>query len=237
MKKTDLFVGGAFLAGLALGTAAGAKLVEKKLADQFERRLELETAQMKVYYTVSSANAAQKYATPEEAVKALIPEEVKEVLEEYQGNPKRDDNKVAYHKIKVSNLVTGEKTEEEPTQVNQNVFEKDDDLGPIYVITEAEFNDEESEYMQTMLTWYAGDCKLVDIHDDIIDDPAKVIGTAEPATVEFGKHSDDPNTMHVRNTILAIDYEINRSMGYYVVEVLGEEPPVERPSRRINSGG
>lgn len=232
MQKSPLFIGGAFLAGLAAGAVAGAKLVHDKLAAEFEERLERETAQMRVFYTKVSKD---KYPTPADAVADLIPEPVTEVLEEYQGKPKQNDA-VAYNKIKTSNLPKSEAVEEPETLVNKNVFEKDDEEEIVFEsITQEEFDSNESNYIQSILTWYAGDNILVDVRDDRIDDPKSVIGEATPSG--FGENPDEPNLMHVRNNTLQIDFEIQKSNGYYAVEVLGEEPPLERPSQRIRQGG
>src|SRR4051812_18883303 len=84
-----------------VGVGAGYKIAEKRLAKQFEERLITETKGMKEFYTVTPG---EKFATPEEAVNALVvPKMVEEVVatqeEESAAHPRPDTMKVEYHKI------------------------------------------------------------------------------------------------------------------------------------------
>lgn len=86
-----------------------------------------------------------------------------------------------------------------------------------YVIHKDEFEDNESGYSQTTLTYYKGDDILTDEHDVPIYNQHTVVGTDLP----FGRGSGDPNVLYVRNERLNAEYEILLDNGRYAVEILG----------------
>lgn len=221
------------LLGGVIGAAIGYKVAEKRLGDQFDERLEKEIAPMRTFYK----SVDKKFDTPEDAVAALITEEFQIV-----SNTRDDQQKVAYHKIvkpyEPADENYAEGVEEEPERdelgeiIQGNVFEQQ---GKIQVISQAEFEQNESNWMQSTLTYYEKDNVLTDVRDDPIEDFVPIIG--EAALQNFGKYSDDPNTVYVRNSTLELEYEVVRSMGAYAEEVLDEEMPVELARDRIRRGG
>lgn len=227
-KSTPLFIGGAFLTGLALGAVSGAKFVERKLTLEFEERLEKETDAVRAFYGIK-----KEFATPGEAVEKLIPPAVVEAMNAYQGD---DKHPVAYHKIVKSEKTDSEIIEEveQFDEVVNNVFEKTVDHGPIYIITPAEFEQNETDYIQQTLTWYEKDNVLTDAREDKIEEPDKVVGLI--VVRDFLENQEDPHVLHVRNETLQLDFEVLRSEKYYAVEVLGMDEPIERPSQRIRGG-
>lgn len=216
------------LLGGVIGAAIGYKVAEKRLGDQFDERLEKEIAPMRTFYK----SVDKKFDTPEDAVAALITEEFQIV-----SNTRDDQQKVAYHKIvkpyepEDENYAEG-MDEEVPETVQGNVFEQQ---GKIQVITQAEFEQNESDWMQSTLTYYEKDNVLTDVRDDIIEDPLPIVGDA--ALQNFGKYSDDPNTVYVRNSTLELEYEIVRSTGSFAQEVLDEQEPIVTVRDRIRRGG
>lgn len=216
------------VAGATVGSVIGYKYAEKQLVRAFEERLDQETLAMRRLY---GAIKKEQVATNEELDKIeeelkATPPEVQVLLEEYAGEKKEP---VAYHKIKPSQVAVGPKTEKE--LFVRPVFQPDEDRGDIFVISVQEHNENELEYQQVTLTWYEGDSVLTDEREDIIEDYTNIID--EHALGKFGEVSEDENTVHVRNNILMVDYEIVRSRGTYQQEVLGMEPEDKtRPSGR-----
>jgi hypothetical protein len=90
-----------------------------------------------------------------------------------------------------------------------------------YLITHDEYFAAEKEYDTQSLTYYDADDTLADEKDQPIREIDQVIG--EENLVRFGVASQDPNIVYVRNDRLETDYEISRSGGSYLEEVLGIE--------------
>lgn len=86
-----------------------------------------------------------------------------------------------------------------------------------YIIHRDEYFAEEENYSQSTLTYYRGDNVLCDELDTPIYNMEKVVGT-----LVFGKGSNDPMVVYVRNENLEADYEVLLDHGYYQTEVLGQ---------------
>lgn len=91
-----------------------------------------------------------------------------------------------------------------------------------YVISHDEYFEAEDEYEQISLTYYEEDDTLVNEKDNPIQDVDKTIG--DESLARFGHGSKDKNIVYVRNDRLQSDFEVVRSTGSYVVEVLGLPP-------------
>lgn len=94
-----------------------------------------------------------------------------------------------------------------------------------YIITHDEYFAAEKDYDMVSLTYFETDDTLVDEQDKPVEDSDKVVGDEHLA--RFGSGSKDRNIVYVRNDRLGIDYEIVKSKGSYLEEVLGmpdEEP-------------
>lgn len=206
----------------AVGAFLGYKYAEKKLITEFEERLDIETNTLRRMYK-------PEYDSPQDMVDKLHGDAVV-AMREYQGND--DKQPVAYHTIRKT---TAQKAEEESTVVQRSVFEPSEDRGAIYLISAGEHGDSDVGFEQVTWTYYAKDGVVTDVHDHLIEDYTKFLG--EDFVDKFGQDSGDPNVVYIRNEIALIDYEILRSEGSYVEEVLQEEytPPAERPSQRMRS--
>jgi hypothetical protein len=218
---------------LGVGFGIGYKVAEKRLATQFEDRLEKETAGMREFYQTIK----KPYATPQEAAAALITEE--EDPEPEDSTAQKANNLVAYHKI-VKTEYVGEiepkdelVLEKDPEPVVQNLF---DSTAP-ELITQEEFMENESGFIQGVLTYYKVDEVLVDEREDPIEDQEDVIGKKHLQM--FGKPSNgssDPNVIHIRNPRLAMEFEVCLDSDSYTKKVLGlEEAPPDLPSGRKRS--
>lgn len=91
-----------------------------------------------------------------------------------------------------------------------------------YVITYDEYFEAEKDYEQIALTFFEVDGVLIDTHDSKPIADMNVVGDANLA--RFGDGSKDKNTVYVRNDRQGVDYEIVRSSGSYLEEVLGLPP-------------
>lgn len=220
---------------LGVGFGIGYKVAEKRLVTQFEERLEKETAGMREFYQTIK----KPYATPQEAAAALITEE--EDSQPEDSTAEKANNLVAYHKIVKQEYKEERATEQElpvdpevsPESVVQNLF---DDTAPA-IITQEEFMENESGFIQGVLTYYKVDGVLVDEREDLIEDQDDVIGKKHLQM--FGKPnngSSDPNVIHVRNPRLAMEFEVCLESNSYSEKVLGlEEAPPDLPSGRKRS--
>jgi len=199
------------LLGAGVGFAIGYKLLEKRLEKQFDERLSEETKDMREVYQ----NLKQPYATPEEAVNALVAPEVAK-------DPRLGNGKVAYDKVASKVDIP------EAPAVVTNVF---DGNGP-RVISQDEFMANDGDFEQATLTYYEKSDQLCGEKDDPIDNAEIVAGTEYKD--KFGWESSDENIVHIRNEGLHMDFEIVRSEGSYEEEVLGEDlsvPPHKRVGR------
>ena len=93
-----------------------------------------------------------------------------------------------------------------------------------YIITHDEYFEAEKDYETISLTYFQLDDTLVDESDQPIENTDETVG--DEHLTRFGSGSKDKNIVYVRNDKLGIDYEITRSKGSYLEEVLGlpEEP-------------
>jgi hypothetical protein len=226
--KQSLKIAGAATLGAGIGFAVGYKLAEKQLVSRFEERLDRETAGMKEFYT----NVKKKYDTPEEAAAALIPQPGG-----VQEDPRVNTPKIQYNKIVKTEGYDGDPPEgceiENPV-VHKNVFEEFQDPSIPYIITQDAFMANETGYEQSTLTYYVNGDTLTDERDDVIDNADDVIGKL--STANFGEGSSDPNTVHVRNEKLRMEFEICRSERSYEEDVLGQDPS-ELPHQRARRQG
>ena len=79
---------------------------------------------------------------------------------------------------------------------------------------------EEHENEKITITYYEGDDTLVDEKEEIIPDVSSIIGYE--ALNNFGRGSEDPDVVYVRNDKMGIDYEVVRNQGNYKEVILGE---------------
>jgi hypothetical protein len=209
---------GVALLGAGVGFAVGYKLLEKRLAEQFDQRLEQETHDMREFYQT----VRQPYASPEDAVKELV-------LPEVAKDPRVKNNATQYNKI-VPSTDEGLREFKEPTPpapVVQNVFDAN---GP-RLITQDEFMQNEPEHQQATLTYYEASDQLCGEADEPIDNEELVVGLQYKE--KFGWNSSDENVVHIRNSGLHMDFEVLRSEGSYEKEVLGVEDDSIPPHKRV----
>lgn len=239
-----VFVAVGVVAGAA-GALVGYKIAQRKLSKEFDERLEQEIQETKDFYNTVHKT---EYASPEEAVQALIPdEELQDAMREYQGRPDREH--FPYDKVAPKVKVVEEVVEQTETVITSNIFEGSEwdwdhenaeraRLGDEpYIITVDEFMENEPDYQQNSLTYYVEDDTLADESNEIIHDVVNILGSEE-LLGRFGHGSKDPRTLYIRNKRLDLDFEIVMSDRSYAVDVLGfseEEAPKSR--RRFSERG
>lgn len=208
---------GVAVVGAGVGFAVGFKIAEKKLTDRFEKRLHEETEGMKEFYQT----VRKPYASPQEAVKELIPEAP------VSKDPRVSNGRTQYNKVPLKTEEEGVDIPDQPTPpVVQNVFDND----AARIITQDVFMANDPGHQQATLTYYEKSDQLCGEADDPIDNADLVVGTEYKTS--FGEHSSDENVVHVRNNGLRMDFEIVRSFGSYEEEVLGDVPDSSVPPHK-----
>lgn len=249
-KNNPWLIAGALILGAGIGAAVAYKLAEKRLGDKFDRELDEQIAATREWRHRIAKEG--EFESPESAVKALVPDEVVDVVRQYQGRekpvPYNDPSKIVTDPRPPVEVVV------EQAEVTQNVFveaEKnsrndpkdwdfnaevaDRELNPDtpYAISFEEFNENSPTHEQTTLMYYTLDDTLVDAKDMPIDNVEYTIG--EDNLTRFGHGSGDPNVVYVRNEKIDMDFEVVKSEGSYHREVFGTDPdPSLQHSRRTS---
>lgn len=246
-KNNPFLLAGALIMGVSLGAFVGYKFAQKRLERQYEERLVEEIAAAKEFHQRMAKRG--EYESPESAVEALIPEEVVEAVQSYQGRGKP----VPYDKIGPSEESKVAAVEVKETTIKANVFadrapdprdwdydreialraEKPDEP---YVISFEEFNENEPQHEQVTITYFALDDTLADERQQPIDNTDYTVG--DDNLTRFGHGSADKNVVYVRNEKIDMDFEIIRSEGSYKKDVLGfdeDEKTLRHAQRRSAS--
>lgn len=223
-----------------VGTAAVAyKIAMQKMEAKYAELADAEISEARAHYETRLKDALKpQYATPGEAVQALIGPVKEDMLVDamsnlalYQGHRGGGDERVSYDKIvrpgdavieTSVELVEVSKnifTDAEPVELDMDVELKLRDPDAPYILTQEEFMAAEPGYPQVSLTYFVGDNTLADESDAPINDIEFTVGSKNLG--RFGHGSKDSNVVYVRNVRLELDYEISRSFGKYAVEVAG----------------
>lgn len=218
------------LAGAAVGATASFVVVKKILEKKYEQELIDEMAKAREHYEKRSAavivNHEQPFATPDEAVAALI--------QPYQDTPVGDPRPNVSEVIKEIQAADRNVFEDEPPVdeydtgtdaawaipdfVYEEEVKKRSSLAP-YIITDEEFN-ESDEHEKFSLTYYEGDKVLADDHDEPVDDIEGSVGREN--LLRFGHGSNDSRIVYVRNEKRKVDFEIAQHDGSFA-EIIGLE--------------
>lgn len=104
-----------------------------------------------------------------------------------------------------------------------------------FVITKEEFDNNETDFDQSTLTYFDGDDVLADDQNSPVDNLDSVIGYEN--LLRFGHASGDRNVVYVRNAKLKLDFEVLKSEGKFAKEVLGYDDELrhehKRPMRKM----
>lgn len=248
-KTNPVVVGVAVGFGVLIGAAGGYFVAKQKLKSFYEDLATEEIAQAKEFYAalnkvdVESGDVLSPMEvldrTNPEAAEALRnyqgenEEELIEKAKDEQGGPwdeAMDEAQIA----KIEGRLHGGTIEAGAEEKTVNVFvDPQFDLeeeskyrteDKPYIITHDEYFSAERDYDNISYTYFEVDDTLVDEQDKPVEDVDGLIG--EEHLARFGHGSKDNNIVYVRNDKIQSDFEIIRSRGSYLEEVLGmpEEP-------------
>ena len=91
-----------------------------------------------------------------------------------------------------------------------------------YILHVDEFVENDFDFTQETVTYYAGDDIMVDSHDVPMYGHAGIMGD-----LRFGHGSKDPSIVYIRNEALQMEWEVMLHTGMYSVEILGQEADQE----------
>lgn len=212
-----------YVVGISAAFAIGAYLAKRKYQKLYADLAEQEISEAKIFYA-----ALQKPGTPEEVMDSLglLPEEEENV----QAMEKA---KVVMRDYRRPDLISGAAEtilEENGGNVVRSIFDGGEsdvwdykaeeaarDKSLPYIVSQAEFLENEPEYEQITITYYEGDEVLSDERDQVMVTEVAV----GIENLRFGHGSNDKNVVLVRNEVLSLDFEVVRSEGHYAHEVLG----------------
>lgn len=230
--KMELVYG--FAAGLAVGGAAGYFLTKMRLQKVYADQADKDIASVKERYTILRKEG--EYATPVSAVAAYEAKLVGlEYAEGYSEDAPEDDHPFdrftsnSNPKLKLRALDPEEDDEEvEEDDAPEAESEEDDapeteaeprDTSKPYLISVAEYMEDEPHDEKLSLTYFSEDDTLIDSRESVVPD---IIGTiGEEALTMFGHLSDDPSIVYVRNERLEADFEIVLDKRAFTDVVLG----------------
>jgi len=241
--KPLLTVTAVSLISFSAGAVLGYKIAYDRLSVDFEERLCREIDAATTYYE-KVVTDKQKFATPQEAAAALIGENVESGEQPEEDPAEKSEQRTAYHKIVASEYTPrhagpfGEtqfsSTDEAPEpmfppndvdRTTTNVSDRP------HVISQEEFIENVSGFVQTTLTYYPVDMVVVDETDTLVEDIESTVGYQN--LDRFGEGSSDDNVVHIRNPRMGQEFEVVRHGGSYKQEVLGiEEDQPQPPSGR-----
>jgi hypothetical protein len=101
-----------------------------------------------------------------------------------------------------------EEEQREFQKISQDYYNHNRDNVKPYVITTEEFAEDMNHFDKLTIYYYEDDQTLADENEEMIEDVASVVG--DEALNEFGRGSDDPEIVYVRNEKMEIDYEVIR---------------------------
>ena len=148
--------------------------------------------------------------------------------EETEAGEKETVTETVVHNI----LVDGKPLDRDDEAWEKEVAERSEDRP--YVISEEEFFENEQDFEQWSMTYYAGDDVLTTDKDEVVEDVDAMVG--EDNLTKFGHMSKDMHLVYIKNNKRGLDFEIARSRGKYTVEVLGLEDEAAKPATRFRGG-
>lgn len=210
---------------MAAGAIAGYKYARHILEGEYTEQLEKELERSRDMHERQAKTG--RYATPQSALEALIPEEAVEALRVYRGNV------AAVDPDKSAGVVQYNKVVEVPKPERKNVFTNNEPItereieneianrteeAP-YIISDEEFMQNEHDMSQVMMTYYEGDGVLADETDEVHTNIDEVIGNYN--IPRFGHRSGEEHIVYIRNHILGTEFEVHRNTGKYSDIVAG----------------
>jgi hypothetical protein len=215
--KLGIAVGITAIVSLSAGSLAGYWFAKRRLEVHYVDVLRDEIKATKAYY--SRLHKKGDFETPEKTVEVLVPKEAAEALLKYQGSVEREPEPLVNYQA-ISNK--GKEAiknvfQKEPVDIDKEIADRTEEAP--YIISLEEYNANEYEYQQNVLTYYGGDGVLADERDDQILEIDMVVG--DNNIPRFGHRSEDPNILYVRNDSMGLEMEIHLNQGKYSEIVAG----------------
>lgn len=227
-KVNKQWLGIGLVAGGAAGSFVTYKLLDTKLRKKYEafynEVAEIEIASMREHY-----RAKEKVVEPKPSLKDLATEreytedelqaiEEAERIAEEEGYSDKDVNVVENRQNVFENpQPTEEEVGPEVWDYASEVRMRTEDCP--YVIHSDEFDQNEKNYTQSQLSYFAEDDVLCDERDQVIEDQDSTVGLVN--LDKFGHGSGDPNVVYVRNDIIKMEFEVTKSDSSYAETVHG----------------
>jgi hypothetical protein len=242
-KSVALFIGGALI-----GTGATYLITKNVLEKKFEARAEEEIASVRESYIERMRILEDELRSQPSKPGVTVKEPVRtaEDIPKERVVPTNEELFTAYHKVKPSaeavqelketveglNYVREEDVVKEEARLAMGTPGPEDDEP--FVIPVQAYMDNEEMFEQYTLTYYAGDKTLVyEDTDRIVEDIDQTVGFHN--LHNFGVESGNDDTVYVRNTKKASEYEILRDEGKYSENQLSvdtwentPEPPIKK---------
>lgn len=231
--------------GATAGYLVAQRVLEKRYAEISHQEIE----QAKVFYANLQKPPLDELVqtVPVEEQDSQVAEAIKAITQ-YQGilpAVAADIELGTDGSVKVNRPMTPTVPNDEPNvQIEINVFDRAEDpkVDEItdeerdarkddkpFIISEAEFIENDNGHQQDVLTWYDGDGVMADHRDQPIDNWERIIGRDN---LQFGHGSDDAQLVYVRYFPLSMDWEIHYHPGKYSREVMGFLEHADTPRRR-----
>jgi len=213
------------------GAAIGAYVAKRYFQKKYEQLATEEIAEAKAYY--AQLNKVEPYDTPGGALDALSErgKAAADAVLSYQGEKRAeqsDDSIVIAEEdqtIMRKNIFTEAATSE--WDQDQEQSKRDAHPEDPYILSQDEYMENEPDYKQVPLTYYAEDDVLVDEKDQPIPDIDEVVG--EDNLTRFGHGSRDNRMLYIRNDRIEMAFEIVKNEGSYTREVAGRIEHSDRP--------
>lgn len=223
------------LTGFAFGVSGSYFFLAKRLERKYRAISDEEILQAKLFY--SKRNKEGEFSDPSELAESLglisenAPEEPEESEEELLSGAVEIMTRHDY--TSYSKPAPQEEVIEVQHSIRKNIFdsqprEKKDydeeteqakrDVGEPYIITLAEYTNNEPRHSQVCLTYYEQDDVVANEIDIPMDDYERTLGEDN---LKFGCGSHDPEIVYIRNDNLSEDFEIVLSRGSFAQEVAG----------------
>jgi hypothetical protein len=223
------------VAGAAVGYTLAVKKLETVLEEKYRKLADEEVEKTRQFY-----RAMQKPETPQEAAReaGLLDEDNEEDMAEYNtfvqeyvapktvadAEKEMEEEAKPMEEVEEHNIFTARfpQVDEDPDAWNydeQLALRAELVPGTPYIISEDEYYQNEHEYEQVALTYFAEDDVLCDEKDIPIDEIENTVGGDHLTKFGFGSNND--HMVFVRNDRTEIEFEITKSDGSYKKEVAG----------------
>lgn len=210
-----------FAAGGVLGYVLGkrSKAEEKQEFEQMTLEYSVDMGDVELgdderaYFSVDSL--VESFSEEDEVAPKIEALSESERHIEWIGPDPRDEPPPKEEYVDFSNVFedTGDDDWDEEAELSNRSNEEP------YIITLAEFMDNDTGFTQTTLTYYSGDQMVTDDDDTPVYNYSNVLGD----NLKFGHGSNDKDIVYIRNVKRRAEYQVIQFDGHYAQEKLGLE--------------